>query len=143
MNLFLILLAIVTVFLLLIKLIASLIGRVSERLLTSHFRALEALLEHNKLPDEWHDHLRKMAKGNSAVSPLGHQNPWEESAKSLLLKKIRALYTYFETSPFVESPETRALLLEQLADVAQQWEDSDLSEILAYYGPTASIPRSF
>ena len=53
MNLFIILLIAISTFLLLIKLLAALTGRVSERLLTSHFRALEALLEHDELPADW------------------------------------------------------------------------------------------
>ena len=133
MNLIIILFIVVTVFLLLLKLFGSLTGRVSERLLTSHFRALEALLEHDKLPAEWGEEVRKMAQNRTVRGGLSDDLPREEQAKSFLLKKIRSLHKYFETSPFVESPETRALLLEQLEALTEQWESAELSEILAEY----------
>ena len=133
MNFFIILLIIVTAFLLIIKLIASLTGRVSERMLTNYFRDLEALLTHDKLPDGWVEELKKMAhKGHS------HHTPWEEPAKDFLLKNIHRLHKYFEECPFVEGPEARALLLEQLEALTRHWETAELSEILAYYGLSLS-----
>ena len=124
MYIFLILLVAVTGLLLILKLIATLTGRVSEHLLTGHFRALEALLEHNQLPDAWVEQLRKMAHGKSSL---------QEAAKPFLLKKIGQLTTYFEGSPFVESAEARALLLEELTVITQRWEKAEISEILAHY----------
>ena len=133
MNLFIILLVIVTVFLLLIKLIASLVGRVSEHLLTSYFRDLEALLEHDKLPDDWSENVMNMARAGHVRRRFFHQLPWEKAAKQYLIKKIRRLHKFFETCPFIESPEARASLLEQLEAMTRRWEDSELPEILAYY----------
>ena len=139
MNLFIILLVVITVFLLLIKLIGSLTGRVSERLLTNHFRALEALLEYDKLPTDWVEQLKKMARGGRVRRRFVRQLPWEAAAKPFLIKKIRQLYKFFEGCPFVESPEARALLLEQLEAVTKRWESSELPEILAYYNLAIDI----
>lgn len=133
MNLFIIFLIVITFFLLLIKLIASLIGRVSERLLTNHFRNLETLLEHDQLPVDWGEKLEKIAQGGGAHILFVRQLLWDEEAKSFLMKKILALYKFFENSPFVESQEARELLLEQLETVINRWEGSEVPEILAYY----------
>ena len=67
-----------------------------------------------------------------------HPPPWEQAARSFLLKKIRQLHRYFADCPFVEGPEARALLLEQLETVINRWEGSELPEILAYYDLTIS-----
>ena len=133
MNLFLTFLVIVTFFLLLVKLIGSYIGRVSERLLTGRFRALEALVEHDTIPIEWRRQAEKIKQSRSPRWPFGTQHSPDEAAKSFLLKKIRSLRGYFETSPFVESAETRTLLLEQLDEIAHRWEASNVGDILSNY----------
>ncbi|MEM7033429.1 MAG: hypothetical protein AAF629_28005 [Chloroflexota bacterium] len=127
MNLFVALLIAVTGFLLIIKLIASLAGRISEHFLTGHFRALESLLEDNRLPDAWANQLQKMAKNPSS---------FQVEAKPFLLKKIGRLRKHFEGSPFVESDETRALLLEELDEITARWESAALADILADYDLT-------
>lgn len=144
MKLFIVLLIVVTVFLLLIKLIAALTGRVSERLLTRYFRDLEAIVEHDTLPATWENQLRLVAHGRRMGRRFGSESdvqgsPREEVAKSLLIEKIRRLQNYFEGSPFVESPEARELLLEKLEAVAKRWQESDLSEILAHYDVTIGV----
>ena len=80
--------------------------------------------------------LKQMGRGGPMRSRFTQQPSAEEAAKLFLIKKIRALHKYFETSPFVESSEVRALLLDQLETVTKRWEGSALSEILAYYDMT-------
>lgn len=133
MNLFLILLAVVTVYLLLIKLVAALTGRLSERFLTSYFRDLEALLEEDKLPVEWSRQVQQLTRGRPSHTNTVDLASREGAAKAFLMKKIRTLSNYFQSSPFVESPETRALLLERLETLIRRWEESELPEILADY----------
>jgi hypothetical protein len=132
-QLFFILLAVVVFFLLFVKLIAALMGRVTERMLTSYFRALEALVERDTLPPDWSEQLRRMARRGNVRTRLIQSSPWQEAAKPFLMKKIRDLRNYFERSRFVEGPEAREVLLETLDAVRDRWEASELPEILAYY----------
>lgn len=138
MNLFFVLLFILMVFLLLIKLIASLMSRVSERLLTYYFRSIEALLAEHKLPEEWAEQIKKMAKGGYVRMRL-QRLPWDVEAKAFLVKKIYQLRLFFERCPFVDSHEARELLLTQIDTVIRCWEASELSDLLAYYGFTVSM----
>jgi hypothetical protein len=74
-----------------------------------------------------------MAHRGTVRTQLIRTLPWEEAAKPFLMKKLRALRSFFETYPFVESPEVRAMMLELFDAVAARWESSDLSDILDYY----------
>ncbi len=130
MNLFIILLIVVTFFLLLIKLIASLMGRVSERMLTQYFRSIDALFAQNALPEDWTKQLKKLAQARRVIRK---NQPWEVEAKAFLLKKTYKLRKFFETCRFVDSEEARALLLTQIDNLTERWEQSELSEIFAYY----------
>ena len=136
MQLFVILLVVVSVFLLLIKLLGSFTGRLSERMVTNYFRSAEALLERDHLPPDWGEQLARTAKRGTARQRLIHRTPWREAAKPYLMKKINDLHKFFEKCPFVENPESRELLLSRLNDVIERWEESDLSEILRYYNVT-------
>ena len=49
------------------------------------------------------------------------------------VKKINELHKFFEKCPFVESPESRELLLTRLDVIIERWEGSDQTEILRYY----------
>ena len=135
MPLLLILLVVVVFFLLLVKLIAALMGRVSERMLTSYFRALEAIVELDTLPPDWGEQLQKMARQGYVRTRQGSMR-WQDQAKPFLLKKMRGLRDFFEKSRFVEGPEAREILLESLDEVRDRWEGSELPEILAYYDLT-------
>ena len=130
---------VVTVFLLLIKLIAVLIGRVSERMLTQYFRSVEALFADHKLPDDWHKHIEKMAHPKQGLRPL---KLGQEQANVFLLKKITKLRTFIETCRFVEGDEARDLLVTKIDTVIKRWEDSELSEVLAYYKVDIERERS-
>lgn len=131
--LFLVLLAALVAFLLIIKLLTAMSGRVTERMLTRYFRSAEALLDSDELPAEWGDQLQRMAHRGTVRTQLIRTLPWEEAAKPFLMKKLKALRSFFETYPFVESPEVRAMMLELFDAVAARWEGSDLSDILDYY----------
>ncbi len=133
MGLFLALLVVVVVFMFLVRLMAALMFRVSERMLTGYFRSLEALVELDTLPPAWDNQLRKMADRGTVRTGLVEWLPWQEAAKPFLLKKIAGLRKYFEKSTLVDSPETRVIMLETLDEVKARWEGSELPEILAYY----------
>ena len=129
MNLFIILVIIVTFFMFLIKFIVSLTGRVSERILTRYFRSVEALFAQNKLPEEWVKHLEKLAKARQRSLHL----PRSEQAKAFLLKKITELRKFFKTCRFVESEDARGMLIYQIDNLKERWQSSDASEILSFY----------
>lgn len=129
MNLFIILVIIVTFFMFLIKFIVSLTGRVSERILTQYFRSIEALFAQNKLPEDWVKHLEKLAKARQRSGHL----PRSEQAKAFLLQKIMELRKFFKTCRFVESEEARSMLLYQIDNLKERWQSSDASEIIALY----------
>ena len=129
MNLFIILIIIVTFFMFLIKFIVSLTGRVSERVLTRYFRSVEALFAQNKLPEDWVKHLEKLAKARRRSAQL----PRSARAKAFLLKKITELRKFFNTCRFVESEEARTMLLNQIDNLKERWERSDASEIVGFY----------
>ena len=133
MTIFIILIVVVSVFLLLIKLIGSLTGRVSERMVTNFFRSAEALLERDRIPDDWNSELQKMARRGTVRQKVVYTVPWREAAKPYLMGKINGVHKFFEKCPFVENPEARELLLKRLDVVAERWEDSEISEILDYY----------
>ena len=129
MNLFIILVIIVTFFMFLIKFIVSLTGRVSERVLTRYFRSVEALFAQNKLPEDWVKHLEKLAKARRRSVQL----PRSAQAKAFLLQKITELRKFFNTCRFVESEEARTMLLNQIDNLKERWERSDTSEIVGFY----------
>ena len=71
MKIFLTFLVAVVAVLLLVKLMASMMGRITERILTGHFRALEAIVEIDKMPQEWGDELKKMAEQGTVGTRQG------------------------------------------------------------------------
>ena len=133
MQLFIILVVVVSIFLLLIKLVGSLTGRLSERMVTNYFRSAEALLERDRLPDDWSAELGKMAKRGTVRDRVIYSIPWQEAAKPFLMKKINGVHKFFEKCPFVENPESRELLLKRLDEIIVRWEASDYAGILKYY----------
>ncbi|MAZ53696.1 MAG: hypothetical protein CMO31_06735 [Trueperaceae bacterium] len=132
MKIFLTFLVAVVAVLLLVKLMASMMGRITERILTGHFRALEAIVELDKMPQEWGDELKKMAEQGTVRTRQGTKR-WEDEAKPFLMKKMKILRNHFEKSRFLEGPETRQILLSSLDEVRDRWNDSELLEILKHY----------
>jgi|TARA_Y100000994_G_C15510161_1_gene367215 hypothetical protein len=131
-KIFLTFLVAVVAVLLLVKLMASMMGRITERILTGHFRALEAIVELDKMPQEWGDELKKMAEQGTVRTRQGTKR-WEDEAKPFLMKKMKILRNHFEKSRFLEGPETRQILLSSLDEVRDRWNDSELLEILKHY----------
>jgi len=131
-KIFLTFLVAVVAVLLLVKLMASMLGRITERILTGHFRALEAIVELDKMPQEWGDELKKMAEQGTVRTRQGTKR-WEDEAKPFLMKKMKILRNHFEKSRFLEGPETRQILLSSLDEVRDRWNDSELLEILKHY----------
>ena len=132
MKIFLTFLVAVVAVLLLVKLMASMLGRITERILTGHFRALEAIVELDKMPQEWGDELKKMAEQGTVRTRQGTKR-WEDEAKPFLMKKMKILRNHFEKSRFLEGPETRQILLSSLDEIRDRWNDSELLEILKHY----------
>ncbi len=132
MKIFLTFLVAVVAVLLLVKLMASMMGRITERILTGHFRALEAIVELDKMPQEWGDELKKIAEQGTVRTRQGTKR-WEDEAKPFLMKKMKILRNHFEKSRFLEGPETRQILLSSLDEVRDRWNDSELLEILKHY----------
>ena len=132
MKIFLTFLVAVVAVLLLVKLMASMMGRITERILTGHFRALEAIVELDKMPQEWGDELKKMAEQGTVRTRQGTKR-WEDEAKPFLMKKMKILRNHFEKSRFLEGPETRQILLSSLDEIRDRWNDSELLEILKHY----------
>lgn len=108
-------------------------GRLSERMVTNFFRSAEALLERDRLPEDWNHELEQMAKRGTVRERVIYSIPWQEAAKPYLMKKINGLHKFFEKCPFVENPESRGLLLERLDEIIERWEASEYAEILKHY----------
>jgi hypothetical protein len=117
----------------LFKMLGSVTGRLTERMVTTYFRSAEALLDRDRLPSDWNEGLTAMAKRGTVQHRLIYRVPWQEVAKPYLMKKVNGLHKYFEKCPFVDSPEARELLLQEFDVVIERWESSELSEILSYY----------
>ena len=132
MQIFLTFLVAVVAVLFLVKLMASMMGRITERILTGHFRALESIVELDKIPQEWGEELKKMAQQGTVRTRQGTKR-WEDEAKTFLMKKMKILRSHFEKSRFLEGPETRQILLSSLDEVRDRWNDSELIEILKHY----------
>jgi hypothetical protein len=133
MQIFIVLVVAVSIFLLLIKLIGSLTGRLSERMVTNFFRSAEALLERNRLPEPWKEEVARMAARGTVRHRVIYLVRWDEAAKPYLMKKINEVHKFFEKCPFVENPESRELLLKRLDAVMERWESTDAQSILASY----------
>ncbi len=93
------------------------------------FRAAEAITNDHRVPTTWLQQSRiKPGAGPKA----------EARAKALCLKKLDALIGYFRGCPFVDSEESRELLLEELGAVRETWQRCTWAGILAWDSDRAS-----
>jgi len=93
-------------------------GRVEDKL-----RAAEVIANGHRVPKAWikQDQIRPGASPRS-----------EARAKERCLKKLDELIVYFRSCPFVDSEESREVLLEELGAVREAWRDCTWTGILAW-----------
>lgn len=133
MQIFLVLVVTFTIFLFVMKLGGRYAGRVTGGMMTDHFKAAEALLEHERLPEHWIERLLRMERRDRLIQLLPGGRGWQERGEVYLLKQIHQLRAYFSKSPFFDSDETRSMLLAKLDDLIASWESLGLEGITKLY----------
>lgn len=95
-------------------------GRILGARVYAIHHAVEHILEAESIPPEW-------------IEPAPHdpsrQQRWEQRQKRRVLRKLRKLCSYLETTPSVSDVETREYVLGELRRIEQVWIRSDLAEI--------------
>ncbi len=126
------------IFVFLFKFAGVITTRLSEKYVSTKFKAAESLLEEEKLPRDWLDRVTRKAFRVQWL-PLKRRtdSEMEEDAKEMMLVMLDGLTKYFEKCPFLDTPETRTLLLDRLNALAANWRSKEWREILATYAPQA------
>jgi len=126
----------------LFKFAGILTTRLSEKFVTTRFKAAESLLEEEKLPQAWLIRIRRTAfRGRWARLKPRTLAEMEEDAKEIALQLLEGLTKYFEKCPFLDTPETRLLLIDRLTALAENWRAKDWRDIVQLYAPQAA-PRA-
>jgi len=122
------LLIVVIAFALVVFFIMVYTRRVADSALTDQFRAAESITN-GGFPEKW---LRQINRQLAIQRLLPILKP-EASGTGQSLSKIDRLIRFFEKSPFFENAEARQLLLAQLKEVRQRWENMTWEEIEKEY----------
>ena len=93
------------------------------------FKAAEAITSDQRVPEAW---LKQSRIKPGASSQAKAASEAEARAKALVLKKLDTLIGYFRTCPFVDSEESREVLLNELSAVRKAWEGCTWAELLAW-----------
>ena len=101
------------------RFLASRALRNSEETMTGYFQALDALVEHETMPEQWKQVAARSARTLN---------------KGPLIKKLDQLYAFFAGCPYVEDHQTRKVILNKLDSVMDMWEELDPPSLLAKYG---------
>lgn len=134
MQIFLVLLVVVSLFLFIIKIGGSYAGRMTGTMVTDYFKAAEALIEEDTMPAAWLQRLRQMARRGSLLQLLPGQRSWQERGEVYLLKQIHKVRTYFTKCPFVDTEESREILLSELDELIALWVSWGFDGITEHYG---------
>jgi hypothetical protein len=127
-------------FIFLLKYSGVLVTKLSERFVTSRFRAAESLLKEGRLPANWSERIHaRVFHGIPARLGLRVRDQLENDAKRMMLGMLDGLIKYFGNSPFFDNPDTRTMFLERLEAVRESWRQKSWEEIMAQYTPAGSL----
>ena len=95
------------------------------------FHHADTLVNDGKIPEEWLAPYRAEAKRlhirGAAQADVRHV---AHKAQTASLRNIDTLISFFESSPFVDNPGSRALLLEELQAQRQRWLQAEWEALL-------------
>ena len=103
----------------------TVVGRRLGQHTADRMREAEAIVNQGRVPAVWVTEAREIADRS-----LGDVAFQQQSARKCLLRKIDRLREYFRHSPVCQDDDTRAVLLEQLAQARREWEVKDWQELL-------------
>ena len=109
--------------------------RMSERFVTSKFRAAETLLEDGRIPEGWMEAVERKVFRDWLGRPREEATS-ESSAREALLEMLDRLIKYFEKCPFFDNPETRELMLSRLREIAESWRAKEWAQIVQEGAPS-------
>ena len=131
LKLFLIFLAFIVGFVLLLRGAVILMGRIAGRYIGEKHKEAEAIINTGKPPPAWiHPLEKKIAKLKENSRGPGKILKLEKKAKNTCLDKLDRLIKYFKGSPLVKDKETRKILLNELLKVRQRWKEKDGKETI-------------
>jgi len=140
LKLFLIFLAFIAFFVLLLRGAVIWMGRFAGKYIGEKHKEAETIINTGKPPPAWiHPLEKKIAKlkensrGPSGILKL------EKKAKDACLDKLDRLIKHFKASPLVKDKETRKILLDELTKVRQRWKEKDGEEIITSELTTPSV----
>ena len=140
-KLFLIFLAFIALFVLLLRCAVILMGRITGKYVGEKHKAAETIINTGKPPVTWiRNSVAKMAELREArTGPMAVKI--EEKSRDACLKKLRGLTKYFKTSPLCRDEETRKILLDELSKAQQAWQKKNWGEIIASK-PTVPVTQT-
>ena len=141
LKLFLIFLAFIALFVLLVRGAVILMGRVAGRYVGEKHKETETIINTGKPPKNWTYPLeKKIAKLKESSGRSSRILKMQKKAKNTCLEKLSRLIKHFKTSPLVKDKETRKILLDKLLKVRQRWKEKDWEEIISSE-PTPPLVR--
>jgi hypothetical protein len=106
------------------------VGQVSAQV-ERRFRHTDCLVNQAQIPAEW------LAPYQREIQRIAHpdESPREfqrvvQRARATCLRNIDTLIRFYENSPFVDNPGTRALLLDQLREQRDYWTQTEWDSLL-------------
>lgn len=138
LKLFLIFLAFIAVFVLLLRVAVIWMGKITGKYVGEKHKAAETIINTGKPPTTWtYNSAKKMAElKEDARGPTAVKI--KEKARNACLKKLKGLTKYFKASPLCQDEETRKILLDELSKVRRVWQEKDWGEIIASKPTTPS-----
>ena len=140
LKFFLIFLAFIAGFVLLLRGAVILMGRITGRYVGEKYKGAEAIISTGKPPKNWTYHAeKKIAKLKEDSGRQSRILKIQRKAQNTCLERLDRLIKYFETSPLVKDEETRKILLDELAKVCQRWKEKDWEKIITSEPTTPSV----
>jgi len=130
LKLFLIFLAFIALFVLLLRGAVILMGRFAGKYIGKKHKEAETIITTGKPPKNWTYQIeKKIAKLKESSGTSSRILKIQKKAKNTCLDKLDRLIKYFKGSPLVQDEETRKILLDKLLKVHQRWKEKNGEEI--------------
>ncbi len=128
----LIFLGFIACFTLILRGTVLLMGKFVGKYVEEKHRAAETIINTGKVPKSWTYKLEgRIASLERASEEPAKIYEIQKKAKSSYLKRLDRLIKHFKESPLIEDKETREMLLGELREVRNLWEESSWQEIVA------------
>ena len=124
----------IVAFVVVMRFLVTYLRQVTDRALTTHFRAAEAISD-GSIPDHWVVQINRQISRNRVLGRFRSK----KSHTELAVEKIDKLYRFFENSPFYENDEARETLLQQLQQTRTRWAQATWEELVIGDGVGAKL----